>query len=235
MSAATQTLQTKERPILFSGAMVRKILAGEKSQTRRVITPQPEHKQVHQYRGETIYDDEHRMFCWKDLVLENIWDFPNNEDRRALAGRCPYDAPGNHLWVRESWGRFDADHIINQKRFYYAADTLPGTDGDRIRLDYGYKYKPSIHMPKEASRITLEITSVRVERLQEISENDAVAEGVGEAVSDASGVIGYGNDSTRYPVNFRNGFHLLWDEINEDRGFGWDSNPFVWVVAFVRV
>lgn len=170
------------RPILFSAPMVRAILAGQKTQTRRVC---------------------------KDPLGP------------SLADDCPYGEEGDGLWVRETWLPFDADHIMEGKRFAYGADTIPGSDGDRCRKDFGYKWKPSIHMPRAASRITLEITGVRVERVQEISESDAKAEGVG-----LSNIMS----------SYQRDFGMLWQQINGKRpGCAWSDNPFVWVVEFKRV
>ena len=174
----------KERPILFNGKMVQSILDGRKTQTRRVIKPQP---------------------------VSN--PFPLQ--------RCPYGVPIDLLWVQETWVKWDAG-------IAYLADCLnrhgvESEDSKRCRLDYGVIWKPSIHMPRWASRITLRVTDVRVERVQEISEADAQAEGV-SAWHDT-------NNGTVYRPEFR----TLWDSINAARGFGWDANPWVWVVEFERV
>jgi hypothetical protein len=160
--------------------MIRKILLDQKTITRRVLTPQPQHLQLHTYKGKTVYEGEHRLWCWKDLALENIWDFPDNEDRRALAARCPYGGEaGSKLWVRENLIRPDGDMWL------YAADRQPvmvDPIHETAMIVWAHHkeqdYCPSIHAPRWSSRITLEITNVRVERLQEISEADAIAEGI---------------------------------------------------------
>ena len=136
---------------------------------------------------------------------------------------CPYGKPGNNLWVREAWAAWaphpdndDTDSVI------YRA-----TDG-RVPE----RWKPSIHMPRWASRITLEITGVRVERLKDITEADAVAEGIERR---ASGFAWYtGRDAkTSYTTNPITSYSSLWESIN---GAGsWDANPWVWVVEFRRV
>jgi hypothetical protein len=132
---------------------------------------------------------------------------------------CPYGQPGDRLWVRETW-RY-ADMAPRSRRVEFKADgDHPGP----------FPWKPSIHMPRWASRIMLEVTGVRVERLQEITEKGARAEGChgmgsnGDAEFPPEGIISAVED-----------FRDLWDSINESRGFGWDKNPWVWVVEFKRV
>lgn len=120
---------------------------------------------------------------------------------------CPY-ASGDTLWVRET---FAVNCVGGQDFLFYRADSYP--DGD------GAPWKPSIFMPRKYSRITLRITDVRVERLQDISEDDAIAEGI----------------EPDPHVSTWLKFALLWNRINEERGFGWDTNPWVWVVRFERV
>lgn len=168
----------KERPILFSAPMVRAILDGRKTQTRRVVKLR---------NGQYMPPSEKA-----DI---NGW--------RQMLRNCPYGQPGDRLWVRET--HFDAKRL-NEGRILYRAD------GDVSR----FGWTPSIHMPRSASRITLEVTGVRVERLQDISEADAVAEGV---------VWEQGQTAI-------NVFETLWESIN---GAGsWDANPWVWVVEFKR-
>ncbi len=200
----------KARPILFSPPMVRALLDGRKTQTRRIIKPQPEHRQVHEHKGETIYDGEHRMWCWNDLVLDNLIDFPTGEDRRTLANACPYGHPGDLLWVRESW---------------WNGTALPGCGSVKYRADgelnefsrqVGGGWKPSIHMPRWASRLTLELTEVRVQRLQEINIYDSQQEGIDVGpLTDTGCKMAYAN---------------IWEAIN---GNGpWNANPWVWVLSF---
>lgn len=170
----------KERPILFSGAMVRATLADRKTQTRRVITER--------YQQCLSPEDEPEAFL----------EF------------CPYGQPGDRLWVRETWcyvGEVVPEPI---ECIYKATDP-----------DWQGGWTPSIFMPRWASRITLEVVSVRVERVQNISEEDAKAEGV-------------------IPLEPRTGlyrceFERVWDSINARRGYSWDSNPFVWCVSFRRI
>lgn len=190
----------KERPILFSGPMVRAILDGTKTQTRRVVKPQfaadaiPVEMPATDPAGGWVVPG-HSGVWWCDAAA-------NPDDVR----RCPYGQPGDRLWVREAWARTRV----------FGAEMVVYREGDN-RTDYGGPWKPSIHMPRWASRITLEITSVRVERLQDISEADAIAEGV---YTDPA--------SPAYDA-----YAQLWDEINGPGS--WAANPWVWVLEFRRL
>jgi hypothetical protein len=227
--------EVKERPILMSAPMVRATLEDSKTNTRRVMSPQPSHDQYHEWRGKVTRDAEHRMWCWKDLVLDNIWDFPEGEDRTELARHCPYGVPGDRLWVRET---YLPDPIIDDS---LASTEWYGCPSTRRLSDIPAKYRtrdlvihkaswdgddlrwmPSISMPRWASRITLEITDVRVQRLQEISEEDAEAEGV-YSWSEMGPL-----DICARPL-----FASLWDSINAKRA-PWASNPFIWALTFRR-
>lgn len=225
----------KERPILFNGEMVLALLAGEKTQMRRVINPQPEHRQFHEWEGQLIYEGEHRVWCWQDKTWDLLLD--SKADRDELAALCPYGVPGDRLWVRETWVSMGKQAIIYQA------------------TNIGYpvsQWRPSIHMPRWASRITLEITKVRVERLHDISEADAQAEGVGvgrrarlngdrACIHCGAGErqhIGwaracFGRSSVYDPKTFKGGFCLLWQQTNGTDS--WLANPWVWVVEFNRL
>lgn len=185
----------KERPILFSAPMVRSLLNCTKSQTRRVVKPQP--------------------------VIH--WVVPGEVS-------CPYGQPGDRLWVRESWrvcGGCEYEYQQDHSQVMYRATHQE--DGFPLGWE-SYKWRPSIHMPRWASRINLEITAVRVERLADISKDDAMAEGI---VIQPDGGFGLA-DSTHY--NFSDptdSYASLWESIN---GAGsWFANPWVWVVEFKRV
>lgn len=213
----------KERPIIFSGEMVRAILEGRKTQTRRVIRDA---------RGAFWDHAGYRPV----LHASGSWVFQDIErPEREVFGprfRCPYGVPGDRLWVRETWqglvaqphsfgpGEDDWDWDSEEAEFIPDEEPLAGftvcyreTDPDACKW-----WRPSIYMPRWASRITLEITGVRVERVQEIRHEDAKAEGVFPKID-----------------NFRAPFSVLWDRINEKRGFGWEANPWVWVIEFRRV
>jgi hypothetical protein len=219
----------KERPILFSGEMVRIILEGRKLQTRRVIKPQLEPK-------------TEGGFWWRCKEVESM------VDEKALRGLepqwdgfagcvCPYGRPGDRLWVRETWARYEPYPVMGESgklglpiadlvqpgnalweywrnRLVYRADSDNETPAEEDgKGAYDDHWRPSIFMPRWASRIVLEITRVRVERIQEISQEDAKAEG-------------------RQCVAH---FHETWDRLNARRGFGWDVNPWVWAIEFRRL
>ena len=209
----------KERPILFSAPMVRAILAGTKTQTRRVVKPQPVELPDFN-RGRMSYNVRGNVYrAWNPAVMD-----PS----------CPYGQTGDRLWVRETFMDLRGTGVEHRpdprgplQRYAYAADHQPGSFGDEARKSYGLKWKPSIHMPRWASRITLEITGVRVERLQDISEADAQAEGCSLECMTPTG------DDSGSAIYGPGGYLALWESIN---GAGsWDVNPWVWVVEFKRV
>lgn len=223
------TTTIKERPILFSGPMVRAILDGKKSQTRRVA---PIHWDTSKHWGD--YD------CWTFYKGKRptIGFSTRNRGQEALVGFCPYGHPGDHLWVRETfyvqpelWGRGRGPQPT-----HYAVDTAPEQVEDYVR-------KPLIFMPRWASRITLEITEVRVQRVGEITEEDARAEGIREVTKDGDVkkycVYDRGDMSSspwaEMPRTACGAYRILWDSINAKRGFGWDKSPWVWVIEFTRV
>lgn len=189
----------KARPILFSAPMIRALLDGRKTQTRRIVK---------------LPDD--------GVSTEMIDGWPHACNHLGLwFDRNDYGRPGDLLWVREMFGDrawYSDLGLINKNRFYYAAD------GKRNE----WKYKPSIHMPRIASRLTLEITDVRVQRLQEINENDAIAEGI-ERLDYGWQVYDESNNQKPFasPIS---SYASLWRSIN---GVGsWDVNPWVWALTF---
>lgn len=199
----------RERPILFSGEMVRAILAGRKTQTRRVIKPQPSNMDEWSGMGEFI---------------DGRYGFQNAVGNDYF---CPLGKPGDRLWVRETWGmsvRRDGaggtGEFITHKADDPDAIYCSAACGTNIPI----KWHPSIHMPRWASRITLEITDVRVERVQEISIDDIRSEGVMQRFPKV-------NDQFT-PGILRVQFMNLWNSMYSKRGYGWESNPWVWVVSF---
>ena len=196
-----------EKPILFSGEMVRAILEGRKTQTRRVVNPQP---WMDATRCETYHDSR--------TGNTGVCFFQNNlaiGDANVLS---PYGHSGDLLWVRETWAQLcEADELTGDCDVAYRADDWPE---DEPGPDYiKGTWRPSIFMPRWASRITLELTGIIVERVQDITDDGAIEEGVNRA---NTSIPGYA--STR--------FAKLWDSINAKRGFPWSSNPWVWVVSF---
>ena len=174
----------KSRPILFSAPMVRALLEGRKTQTRRIVKTR------------------------KKLVNRGFSQIQYGAICSEQPHQCPYGQPGDLLWVRETWADMQCEPPVAVYR----------ADGER---PITMQWKPSIHMPRLLSRLTLEITGMRVERLQDISAIDASAEGI------FTPEIGYANLGERAPILQ---YARLWEEIN---GAGaWDKNPFVWVLEF---
>jgi hypothetical protein len=208
----------KEGPILFSGPMVRAILDNHKWKTRRIVKPDLA-SGFDVGRG---YEDSKAGY---PFVEDEYGDFYRATDF------CPYGKPSDLLWVRETFGPGLGDNHTPALGYvaYRADGEYPA------RLKDTHVWRPSIFMPRWASRITLCITEVRVERLQDISEEDAIAEGITGPHD-----VGYpafrvpGDSKPRYS-SAKSAFTDLWDSINADRGYGWDVNPWVWAISFERV
>lgn len=221
MKAATKT-EPKERPILFSSPMVKAILDGTKLQTRRVMKVQPKTSDSRlAFSMSSTERDQIGKFRW--IQIQN--DIPV-ESTSTDYFACPYGRKGERLWVRETFAEFAG--ILDKNPYVYRADGTFDTPA-KEHLE-GNKWRPSIFMPREASRITLEITNVRVERLQDISEEDAEAEGLLD--EDHSLCEKYGLASSW--TSCRDLFQRLWEEINGKK-HPWSSNPWVWVVEFRKI
>lgn len=207
----------KYHPILFNGEMVRAILEGRKSQTRRVIKF-PLNKTHVVGNPVKLFGDWplSRVGDLKDGVLG--YDCQSEvDDTISGSVKCPYGKPGDRLWVRETWcQKWIPGKGFGDEWFYRATEKK-----EIVHVDDGEKspWRPSIHMPRVASRITLKVTDVRVERVQDISEKDVRSEGVN--------FFGAPDGHLKWVK--------LWDSINEKRGFGWEKNPWVWVVEFKRL
>jgi len=212
----------KERPILFSAPMVRAILAGTKTQTRRVVKPQPG---PYQWIEECVGGGWVVIADGEPTCGSGVWD--TRERAYQWQIKSPF-ARGDELWVRETHSLSTTMMLDQCVWVWYWADGNP-THGDWTRP------RPSIHMPRWASRILLEVTSVRVERLQDISDADAIAEGV-ERVVVGEGWRRYHDDEVvGLPpcATARDSYRALWEQINGPGS--WDANPWVWVVKFRRI
>jgi len=247
-------LSTKERPVLFSGAMVNAILEDRKSQTRRAIKPQPP----------SMIGTVETGLDSNNMSIHIMQGWHSGEWR----SQCPFGDEGARLWVRETFCELRPGDEFNPRRpigerwidhkkrpqvngIAYRADS-DGAESERCRIELGYKWKPSIFLPRWASRLTLEITSVRVERVQSISTDDVWAEGVQVPVSAdgrrllqvsgkfapcnymAEGTIERGTLKLTNEADYvRAHYAALWESIN---GLGsWAENPWVWVVSFKRI
>jgi hypothetical protein len=226
----------KERPIIMGAESVRAILEGRKTQTRRVVKPQP-----------------------KFIGAPNVPFKTDDANPRGIIN-CPYGKVGDRLWVRENWGvvshTFDENENIcdwkpnrpatpiQELKFgtgYYDGHVIYEADGgfewnagDDCSIETKSDWKSSMFMPRSASRITLEITDIRVERVQDITAKDATAEGVGRLFEID---VAFDGKFTDIPFNMEEGlavhqFARLWDSINAKRGYPWDKNPWVWVLTF---
>lgn len=186
----------KERPIIFSAPMVRAIIEGRKTQTRRVV------KNSGKYGVSVLKGAKGPCGV--------LWD------------DCPYGAPGDRLWVRETWAPNDVLPLSDRP----AGDFIYRADLNHLgQSKYSGRWRSSIHMPRHASRITLEIIGVRVERLQEISDDDCIAEGL-EPCNCAEGC-------NICALSWQEEYCLLWKSIYGPGS--WDANPWVWVIQFRRI
>jgi hypothetical protein len=235
------TTAIKERPILFSALMIHALLTGRKTQTRRVVKPQPKSQNVGMVNA---------AYCGEP----DVWLVDGAVSEFTIGGetlpywKCPYGRAGDRLWVRETWGVGTRPCPTEGwvEGIEYRADNHPEMDEheslplhsvnvpQNITLDiYRAGWHASIHMPRWASRLTLEIVDVRAERLQQITEADAQAEGV-ERPELTSGIV----EGMEPPFNrvhpmtgdYADGFKNLWNDING--ADAWDKNPWVWVISF---
>ncbi len=198
----------KEKPIIFNTEMVKAILAGNKTQTRRVF------KNVNKY------------FKYKDTFCNHLWPGKRigmscSNCWKEIIKKCPYEV-GQTLWVRETW---KYDGTIHNGAIRYKADNklIRYTPKQLGSYTIDGKWKPSIYMPRKAARLFLKITNIRIERIQDISQEDSKAEGV------ISNKEKFGIKGGSIVNTHKWQFMYLWDSINKKRGYGWDENPYVWV------
>ena len=210
------------KPILFNTEMVQAILDGRKACTRRLVKPQPDEKHTYPLGFVTDSTEKKEVGCF---------GFGTNECGGSIQYvKPPYGyAPGDILYVRETW--------CDDRQFTH--DSTPGRYFYKASESGNFKWKPSIHMPKEAARIWLKVTDVRVERLQDITPKDAENEGVGNLFYED---IGYSEKNYGTEVDPEYGiakeqFAWLWESTIKksdiDR-YGWDANPYVWIIEFER-
>ena len=243
----------KEHPILFSAPMIRALLEGRKTMTRRVIREVPTYTHFKYLSGPKEGQPKPIM----DWDLSGVWQEDDGtfwldvqtdvDDNSHTELHCPYGQPGDRLIVREAvwlWcerqpngktktGRTKWHYVWqeNTPPVYVAdhpekpVDDIPVTNSRGNRLMW--KYKSARFMPKKASRITLEITDVQVQQVQDISEADADAEGTGQWAMESNAVLTC--------ETMKDAFHALWDSINAERGLGWDANPWIWALRFKTV
>lgn len=208
-----------ERPILVSGLRIMAILEGRTTQMRLVVKPQPDSSRWKTW-VEPIgvdylrYDEDGNV--WNTHAIVHRYGKPN--DLPLVGYKCPYGQVGDRLWVRETHAVLSAGYIDGTGMDIRYRATDP---------DYPYGWTPSIHMPRWASRITLEITGIRIERVQEITFDDIIAEGFDIGNSEPFTDRTVGEDA-------RDWYRNLWDSINGKK-HPWKSNPWVWVVEFKRV
>ncbi len=229
------------RPILFTGPMVRAVLDDRKTQTRRVIVPQIE-KLSFEPGGSLTYSfvkPNRGVYA----TITGGFETRTQADRFIAMKHCPYGTVGDELWVKESWRTRASLDRHSPKTIADLADDAGYTRGDRCPLQYAAdgretrwgdnderdfgpwgRWRPSIFMPRWASRITLEIIDVRVQRVQEITAGDAYSEGIDVGTEP--------QDWKAQSENAMASYRALWNSINAKRGFGWDVNPWVWAITF---
>ena len=226
----------KERPILFNGAMVRAILAGAKTQTRRAVKLPPAPIHLGEWEAGTISADPAQNSTGATIPHQGcIW-----HTRTGKSLMCPHGQPGDRLWVRENG-------LEHRRTRLFIHDATPGRwwtpeDGGRYGASYGpditrqnllrdHKVRPSIHMPRWACRLVLEITDVRVERLQAISAADAEAEGLHKFPFEDSYAWAWRDGDRHGHASPTGAFRSLW----ESTGGDWLADPWVWVIEFKQV
>jgi hypothetical protein len=229
----------KEHPILFSAQMVQAILKDRKTQTRRVVkfptTKDLTWQLIEHQVNQAVYPMPKGGFVfWSSPVGKEFSDRAYADSNDGL--RCPYGQVGDRLWVRETWQLWQSsgsvgDEFIGDEVMEYEGKIPKQAPGEFSFWHIAYKadcedsmnwWRPSIFMPRWASRITLEIVNIRVEQVQEIDNLGALYEGTPDL------------RTMENNWDLRRCFQELWDSINEPRGFGWKVNPWVWVIEFQR-
>lgn len=224
-------MPVRERPIVMTAESVRGILSGAKTQTRRVIKPQPQENWVDwlfKHHGNRIFGHNGEPQLW--LCDDNGKEI-----------KFPYGKPGDRLYVKETWATVDYEFEYPGIAVRYRADPgctdywcshewigSRGGDSEKyMGAKFNGDWRSPIFMPRWASRIALEITGVKVERVQDISDDDAIAEGVWTAAPELM--------ASEMNKSYIGAYRQLWDSINLSRGFGWESNVWVWAISFKRI
>lgn len=213
----------KAHPILFSTPMVQALLEGRKSQTRRIMKIQPKHPELN--------------FGWANMGER--WHYPPVAPMIDI--KCPYGQPGDALWVKETWLKCSDGYVYRTN--HYGDTVLVAKNGNTF--DKSVKWKPSTYMPREAARIFLRVTDIRVERLQDITEEDVIAEGI-DVFNNPCAAFGSHGKYYDYSQKHRThtvadkllntakeSYKTLWESINGEGS--WDANPWVWVIKFKRI
>lgn len=216
-----------ERPIIFNGDMVRAILRGEKTQTRRPVKPQP------------VFLPDALPPRWRWKSRRFIAEWVDMAGGLGMQDFCPFGQPYDRLWGRETWRLADpdGDDAVSEDVYGPYAPFVGANGSRKIRWRVIYRatspeshpkygkalWTPSIHMPRWASRITLEITDVRVERVQDITADEAIKEGVVDPIMGT------------YGLSPKTVFRDMWNDIYAERGLGWNETPWVWAITFRRV
>lgn len=244
-------METKERGILFSRSMIHAVRReiDPKTQTRRIVTVQPDEKFNHGSWYADRYNKTREWVLWGKKGTKEM-----NKQGPSF-GRCPYGEPGDHLWIRETFATRPPQTVstpprmnLGMPQYQYRADTpyasaAPNYEGVR-------KWTPGIHMPRAASRTVLEIVDVRLHQLVLITEPDCIAEGLACLSKDGGRTYKYGiaeadgepgrDESTimtwqNWHQDPRIAFQRVWDDINGARGLSWTTNPWIWAITFKRV
>ena len=223
----------KDRPIIFSGEMVRAILDGKKTQTRRVVkfmheTPKLIGQAAEHRNLNAVYPAREKgwVFWQTTRAGDGLAEFTKKAYATGLL--CPYGEPGDRLWVKEAWYTSKKYDHLPPAKFPVEAKTIFRYLGSRAKPEWAGRTRSARFMPRWASRITLEIVNVRVERLQDVSDDDAKAEGFeyyGETL-----FKDYGEILAEHTAIYK--YASYWDLLNARQGFLWKSNPWVWMIEF---
>lgn len=214
-----------DRPILFSGPMVRALLDGRKTQTRRMMKPQP------------------AGISSATRFMSASWEIVPESSRCSVDFKAPAYRPGDHLWVREAWrtwtsvDKFSPANLrggapdclgLSPASIWYEATPNVDVGAGPLESEVG-RLRAGMHMPRWASRLTLTVTDVRVQRLQEINGADAEAEGVFRHVAEYSLDKVFRGERAATAIAY---YRELWDKLNADRGYGWETNPWIVAITF---